>query len=1108
MKPAISLSKITPPRLHKIIERPHLFHRLEQNRKKNVILILGQAAQGKSTLAASYLRRSDTPTAWVNLQKGDSSPVNLFFSTVYALHHVLQGIDLLPLLTYPAVRMGPRLEMPLYREWVNAVFDCVSGPVRIVLDGLNNLAPESPSFAFLKIMLEELPRDYHLFMLSRHRPPLYIEDLKVKREAHVLTNSDLAFTRNEIRVFFSEMRGMAFSSKQINRIHAFTQGWVGGLILLSETLDRLSEEARGKYVSEDIPEQFKREVFQYFGEEILASQPPAVQEFLIKSSIFDTIDPEFMKDLVELEDAEAVLREAAKKNLFIEARYVEEKGWEFKYHPLFRDFLKVKFRSDTSEHERRRLFLRAAMLHEQRKELEQAVGCYLKAGAFDQAASVVEQIGMHLLNMGRHADVSRWLRAFPENMIRKNPWLLLYQSMTRRFTRVKENLKALPRCLELFERVQQMRGRLLSLAGLIETVMLRGKDVMPLKGLFEKGEQLVNDEASTPYPYEKAVLLFRMGFCLTIRSKDQRKAYRACRDAYLLARTEQDLVLQINALMYASQALTFLGEFSAAEGELAKINPLIRRCPYPELRAMNFISQLCLWVFQGKGDRATLLLKESQEEVQEHGLVYLHPFTLMYEVMLYVVLERFAEAEQAAEQLLEMVISTDNRFLQGATLGLLGIGFYRKGAYEEAWRFLEKAVRIFSSNEAYSPYHLLNFKIVMGLISLHTGKMPPPEIAQELQGVLDDSTRLTNHIFKIHALFAMALLRAGQGNNQDAAPLLDGAFLTAEDQEYDYFWLINTADLLAVCVLTLEVGSPKAAAFASHLLSTSLAPAASVELEGLFRHPKARIRKQAREIQRAIHRGRLARMHIETLGGFKVRRDNKPMDEKEWKGTQPKALLKSIITHGPKGVSSDRVVEDIWPESGSPEKKFKVALHRLRKSLEPGMNKALGSSYIHLKENKLYLDKELIDLDVNRFLGLIQQGNRHERAGHMHDALSCYREAIDLYQGDFLPEDPYSPWIEIKRNELRNQFLDLLLNSARIYERRGSRNKAIGIYKRALQTDPLVEVACQRLMVLFSEQGKRNEGLKVYEQFRTALDHELDTQPDPLTRSIYQKILV
>jgi len=49
--------------LPNILYRPRLIKALEKNKDKRLILILGQAAQGKSTLATSHLKESEVPSA-------------------------------------------------------------------------------------------------------------------------------------------------------------------------------------------------------------------------------------------------------------------------------------------------------------------------------------------------------------------------------------------------------------------------------------------------------------------------------------------------------------------------------------------------------------------------------------------------------------------------------------------------------------------------------------------------------------------------------------------------------------------------------------------------------------------------------------------------------------------------------------------------------------------------------------------------------------------------------------------------------------------------------------------------------------------------------------
>jgi len=78
MKLSQNRPKILPPQPPEVVERPRLIEFIQQNQDKKLILILGRAAQGKSTLATSYVSISDIPSAWVNLDQYDSDAGNLY----------------------------------------------------------------------------------------------------------------------------------------------------------------------------------------------------------------------------------------------------------------------------------------------------------------------------------------------------------------------------------------------------------------------------------------------------------------------------------------------------------------------------------------------------------------------------------------------------------------------------------------------------------------------------------------------------------------------------------------------------------------------------------------------------------------------------------------------------------------------------------------------------------------------------------------------------------------------------------------------------------------------------------------------------------------------
>ncbi|MGA2403505.1 MAG: BTAD domain-containing putative transcriptional regulator [Syntrophobacteraceae bacterium] len=253
----------------------------------------------------------------------------------------------------------------------------------------------------------------------------------------------------------------------------------------------------------------------------------------------------------------------------------------------------------------------------------------------------------------------------------------------------------------------------------------------------------------------------------------------------------------------------------------------------------------------------------------------------------------------------------------------------------------------------------------------------------------------------------------------------------------------------------------------------------------------------------------ITRIQIKTFGDFRVFRGEALIGEQEWKAKQPQLLLKAIITRGVESVPKDVLIEDLWPEISavSAENRFGVVLHRLRKVLEPSLDRPLGSSYVVLKKNLVSLRKDLCQVDLDEFMILRQRGRKAEDAGDIRRAMLCYRSCIDLYRGDFLSEDLYAPWAEPKRNELRAMYLDLLYRMAELYETQRSSKKAIECYKSIIKADPAHEEVYQKLMLIYSNRGMRAEALKVYEECKKALKDQVGVEPCRLTVSIYKKIM-
>ncbi|MEM5789957.1 MAG: BTAD domain-containing putative transcriptional regulator [Syntrophobacteraceae bacterium] len=253
----------------------------------------------------------------------------------------------------------------------------------------------------------------------------------------------------------------------------------------------------------------------------------------------------------------------------------------------------------------------------------------------------------------------------------------------------------------------------------------------------------------------------------------------------------------------------------------------------------------------------------------------------------------------------------------------------------------------------------------------------------------------------------------------------------------------------------------------------------------------------------------IPRLEIQTFGKFQVSRGETQISDHEWKAKQPKLLLKALIARGGARVPKDVLIEDLWPtaDPSSGESNFKVVLHRLRKALEPSRPKGLEQSYLILKDNLLSLKKELCRIDLDEFMEHIRKGRKAEQAGDIRGALHYYRSAINLYMGDFLKEDLYVPWAELKRTEIRIRYLDLLSRTADLYNAQGSSKKAIDCYRAIIEVDRVYEEAYRKLMMLYSSRGMRTAALKIYRDCEKALEMELGVEPDDLTKAIYRKLM-
>jgi DNA-binding SARP family transcriptional activator len=250
-----------------------------------------------------------------------------------------------------------------------------------------------------------------------------------------------------------------------------------------------------------------------------------------------------------------------------------------------------------------------------------------------------------------------------------------------------------------------------------------------------------------------------------------------------------------------------------------------------------------------------------------------------------------------------------------------------------------------------------------------------------------------------------------------------------------------------------------------------------------------------------------AKIQVFTLGTLQVVRDNLAVTESDWHTRQARQLLKILLTERPRPVSTDVLIEILWPHStpSAAATTLRSAINALRNVLEPDRPNRAPSKYIvtqapgyafHLTHD-IWLDVDEFERRLNQAHNLPELGLR----------LHFLEAAIALYHDDYLSSDPYADWLQTERERLRERFFHSLLQTADLYADAGRYSDAITTCRRLLASDEVRENAYQALMRYQAESGDSAGALLTYERCRTLLLDELGADPSPMTQQLHQRIL-
>lgn len=240
---------------------------------------------------------------------------------------------------------------------------------------------------------------------------------------------------------------------------------------------------------------------------------------------------------------------------------------------------------------------------------------------------------------------------------------------------------------------------------------------------------------------------------------------------------------------------------------------------------------------------------------------------------------------------------------------------------------------------------------------------------------------------------------------------------------------------------------------------------------------------------------------IRLLGGFSVSVGNRQVRGSEWRLRKSRSLVQLLTLSRTHRLHREQVLELLWPDMDlkAAAANLRSTLYAARRALDP--QPSARSQYLALEQDQLVLcpsGQLWVDVDAFEDAVRIARATRDP---------SEYRAATKLYAGDLLPEELYDDWVNQRCEELRRQYLALLLELAGLHEVRGELAAGIESLRRVVSTDPTHEEAHATLMRLYAASGERYKAQRQYAELRTALQAELGAEPDASTQRLYRQIV-
>jgi LuxR family maltose regulon positive regulatory protein len=1073
----VQISKVQPPPLRdETLARDRLLDWLSVKIHRRVVLLTAEAGYGKTTLLADFTRRTRLRVLWFRLDPGDRDWTSFIAHLVAAIriHQPDFGVATRSLLMPDTAAAPHPLEVVL-ETFLRELGTLPEEPSAFVFDDFHLVEDSADVRQIVREVLTRGPERMSLVFASRREPPIRLARLRALGELAELGTNDLRFDAMETERLFRETYEMRLEPSVLAELRRRTEGWAASLQLVRSALhDRDASGVRSFIASLSGAE---GHLYEYLAEEVIGELPQDLQQFLMRTSVLETVDLQLGPvaagastdetiRLIELGERHGLFGRGGKRSLHVA-----------RAHPLVREFLEAR--------------LVRAIGIDAVGEIHRAIGA--AAEPFDWELSA-----RHFLSGAARDEAARVLGAALDHVLASGRYSAAH------------DLAA-----------DLMNTELPVVAGLV----LRARLAVQA-GDHGVGLQLAQ-QAYEADPSSNGALL-----TLVLARHVSGDVKGALETSRLLSRIGAPSLARFGGGYVSAMTASLTGSLSDAERELTALADGLRRESEQHFLGVALLNASLVQLAQGKGVSALTSADESVDLLSAASAGVELVSARLARAATLAMLGRLDEARIEVDRAKRETNATQAIEVAGETgwiEAMFGDGPSVRGYVEEQTRH----VNIEDDGGEQGAF-------ARGLLSITDGDLanaerefaqlrmgrPTTTMAFEAQRHLAHglTQALSGNASSAHSAIARGTEIASR---QGAALWADyGSLLSAllGDRTRSAALLRSSRHRPVVISMLAEVVAANLGKLTSEAFETVLNEArarphrwrASMRRVLLADDAEARLRAatvleeigegddiaRLREAGKTI-RGRsgsrlgfaLARrlaphVFVQDLGRVRISVGAEVIDGPAVR-RKVLALLCLLLTRSGFVLTRDEVLESLWQDHdpGSALNSLNQTVYFLRRVFEPSYAEDLSPGYVGQDGETIWLDAELVDSTSRRCLELIRSMASEPTAD----------EAVRLattYTGRFALDFAYEEWAEAYRESLHTSYLRVVERAIQLDINAGQIERATFLAERAADVEPESEEIQLALARLYRQAGAHAAAAEQYARYsKTATDLGVDPQP-------------